>query len=141
MAVKGMIVEMATGASDYNGNGKFPPVFAKIQHVCTSHSGSIHSYASHVASSNNIAHIKFTTAYYICEVEKKALGQVFSGYFGFPCQFSFHQQLHIHHHLSSGAGTIGQLVADVPSGLSLAPPQETKKKKEQLKTTFLKIKK
>jgi hypothetical protein len=28
---------------------------------------------------------------------------------------------------SSGAGTIGQLVADVPSGLSLTPPQETKK--------------
>jgi hypothetical protein len=25
---------------------------------------------------------------------------------------------------SSGAGTIGQLVADVPSGLSLTPPQE-----------------
>jgi hypothetical protein len=35
--------------------------------------------------------------------------------------------LHIHHHLSSGAGTIGQLLADVPSGLSLTPPQETKK--------------
>jgi hypothetical protein len=29
-------------------------------------------------------------------------------------------------HLSSGAGTIGQLVADVPSGLSLTPPKETK---------------
>jgi hypothetical protein len=25
-------------------------------------------------------------------------------------------------HLSSGAGTVGQLVADVPSGLSLTPP-------------------
>jgi hypothetical protein len=32
------------------------------------------------------------------------------------------------HHLSSGAGTIGQLVADLPSGLSLTPPQETKTK-------------
>jgi hypothetical protein len=32
------------------------------------------------------------------------------------------------HHLSSGAGTIGQLVADVPSGLSVTPPQETEKK-------------
>jgi hypothetical protein len=31
------------------------------------------------------------------------------------------------HHLSSGAGAIGQLVADVPSGLRLTPPQETKK--------------
>jgi hypothetical protein len=30
------------------------------------------------------------------------------------------------HHLSSGAGTIGQLVADTQSGLSLTPRQETK---------------
>jgi hypothetical protein len=28
---------------------------------------------------------------------------------------------------SSGAGTIGQLAADVPSGLSLTPPHETRK--------------
>jgi hypothetical protein len=53
---------------------------------------------------------------------KLALGQVFFEYFGFPCQFSFHRLLQIHHHLSSGAGTIGQLVADVPSGLGLTPP-------------------
>jgi hypothetical protein len=26
-------------------------------------------------------------------VDKVALGQVFSEYFGFPCQFSFHQLL------------------------------------------------
>jgi hypothetical protein len=32
-------------------------------------------------------------------------------------------------HSSSGAGTIGQLVADVPSGLSLTPPQETEQNK------------
>jgi hypothetical protein len=31
--------------------------------------------------------------------------------------------------LSSGAGTINQLVADVPSGFSLTPPQETTTKK------------
>jgi hypothetical protein len=55
--------------------------------------------------------------------EEVALGQVSSEYFGFPCQFSFHRLLHIHH-LSSGAGTTGQLVADVPSGLSLTPPHE-----------------
>jgi hypothetical protein len=60
-------------------------------------------------------------------VDKVALGQVFSEYFGFPCQSSFHQMLH-NHHLSSGAGTIGQTVADVPSGISLTPPRETKKK-------------
>jgi hypothetical protein len=41
-------------------------------------------------------------------VDKVALGQVFSQYFGFPCQSSFHQLLHSHPHLSSGAGTIGQ---------------------------------
>jgi hypothetical protein len=32
------------------------------------------------------------------EVDKVALGQVFSEYFGFPCQFSFHQILHRHNH-------------------------------------------
>jgi fatty acid desaturase len=47
--------------------------------------------------------------------------------FGFLWQFSFHRLLHNHHHhLSSRAGTTGQLVADVPSGLSLTPPQEIK---------------
>jgi hypothetical protein len=30
-------------------------------------------------------------------VDKVALGQVFSEYFGFPCQFSFHQILHHNH--------------------------------------------
>jgi hypothetical protein len=58
-------------------------------------------------------------------VDKVALGQVFSEYFGFPCQFSFHRLLHTHH-LLPGAGTVGQMVADVPSELSLTPPQETK---------------
>jgi hypothetical protein len=51
-------------------------------------------------------------------VDKVALGQVFSVYFGFLCQFSFHRLIHTYH-LSSGTGTICQLVADVPSGLSL----------------------
>jgi hypothetical protein len=31
-------------------------------------------------------------------VDKVELGQVFSEDFGFPCQFSFHRLLHIHHH-------------------------------------------
>jgi hypothetical protein len=53
-------------------------------------------------------------------VDKVALGQVSSKYFGFRGQFSFHQTPHTH--LLSGAGTIGQLEADVPSGLSLTPP-------------------
>jgi hypothetical protein len=41
-------------------------------------------------------------------VDKVVPGQVFSEYFGFPCQSSFHRLLHNHLHLSSGAGTIGQ---------------------------------
>jgi hypothetical protein len=45
-------------------------------------------------------------------VIKVALWQVFSKYFSFPCQFSFVQMLHTH--LSSKAGTIGQLVANEP---------------------------
>jgi hypothetical protein len=59
-------------------------------------------------------------------VDKVALGQFFSKHFGFPCQFSFHRLLHTHH-LSRRIGIIGQIVADVPSGHSLTPPQETKK--------------
>jgi hypothetical protein len=50
---------------------------------------------------------------------KLELGQVFSEYFGFPCRFSFHQMLR--NHLSTEAGIIGQVVADVPSALSLNP--------------------
>jgi hypothetical protein len=49
--------------------------------------------------------------------------QVFSEYFGFSCQFSFQQMLY-----SQLARTIGQLVADVPSGLNLTPPHPTKQK-------------
>jgi hypothetical protein len=60
-------------------------------------------------------------------VEKEALGQVFSEYLGFSCQFSFRRLLHTHY-LSSGVGIIGQLLADVPSGLSLTAPQKLKKK-------------
>jgi hypothetical protein len=42
-------------------------------------------------------------------VDTVALGQVFSKYFGFPCQSSFHQLLHNHHHhLSFGVCTIRQ---------------------------------
>jgi hypothetical protein len=32
-------------------------------------------------------------------VDKVALRQIFSEYFGFPCQSSIHQFLHNHHHL------------------------------------------
>jgi hypothetical protein len=69
-------------------------------------------------------------------VEKVVLGKFFSEYFGFPCQFSFHRLLHTHHYISSGAGTIGQLIADVLIGLSLTPPQETETKL-QFRISFL----
>jgi hypothetical protein len=60
-------------------------------------------------------------------VDKVTLVQVFSKYFGFPYQFSFHRLLHIRRHLSSGSDTVGQTVANVPSGLGLTSSQETKK--------------
>jgi hypothetical protein len=44
------------------------------------------------------------------------LGHVFSEHFSFPWQFSFQQRLHTY--LSSGAGTMDTIVADVTSGLS-----------------------
>jgi hypothetical protein len=52
------------------------------------------------------------------------LGQVFSEYFGFSCQFYIPPTtLHSSSSSSSsGAGIIGQLVGDVPTGLSLTPP-------------------
>jgi hypothetical protein len=49
-------------------------------------------------------------------VDRVALGQVSSKSFSFP----FHQMLHTH--LSSGAGTVSPLVADMPGGLSLTLP-------------------
>jgi hypothetical protein len=41
-------------------------------------------------------------------VDKVVHGKIFSKYFGSPYQSSFHQLLHNHHHLSYGAGTVGQ---------------------------------
>jgi hypothetical protein len=60
-------------------------------------------------------------------VDKVALGQVFSEYFGFPCQLSFHQLLHIHVIIRGWYSR--SVVAGVPSGLivSLIPPHELKK--------------
>jgi hypothetical protein len=66
-----------------------------------------------------VSHVEFV-------MEKVTLGQVFSEYFGFPCQFLSHRLLHTHH-LSSGVGTTGQLVGNVPSRLTLTQHQETKK--------------
>jgi hypothetical protein len=55
-----------------------------------------------------------------------ALGKVFSEYFGFLSNsHSTKCSILIHH---PWAGTIAQIVADVPSGLNLIPPHEVKKK-------------
>jgi hypothetical protein len=59
-------------------------------------------------------------------VYKVAPEQVFSEYFDFPCQFSFHRRLQTHH-LLSGADTIRQIVADVTSGLIITPPKKLRK--------------
>jgi hypothetical protein len=63
--------------------------------------------------------IRSRSGYVVFVVDKVALGQVSSEYFGFPCQLSFHQILHPHN--LPGAGTIEQLVTDVPSGPSWTP--------------------
>jgi hypothetical protein len=66
-------------------------------------------------------------------VDKVALGQGFSEYFGFPCHSSFHQLLH-NHHLSSRAGTIGQ---EWPTyQVDSVSPHPEKLKKENYVTTL-----
>jgi hypothetical protein len=58
-------------------------------------------------------------------VDKVAMGQVFSKYFGFPCQLFHHcSTLIIINHS-------GQTVADKPNGLSLTSPKERKEEKPQ----------
>jgi hypothetical protein len=57
-------------------------------------------------------------------VDKAELGQIFSQYFGVPSH-SFDRLFHTYD-LLSGAGTIGQRVIELPSGLNLTPPQESK---------------
>jgi hypothetical protein len=62
-------------------------------------------------------------------VDKMALGQVFSEYFGFPCQSSFHQLLH--NHLIYHLGLYSRPeVAAVPGDVS---PTPWKKKKLRVK--------
>jgi hypothetical protein len=66
-------------------------------------------------------------SYGICGGQSGTGGQVFSEYFSFPCH-SFHQLLHTHHHPPSGAGTVGQIEADIPSGLGYTLHQDNEKK-------------
>jgi hypothetical protein len=69
-------------------------------------------------------------------VDKVALGQVFSEYFGFSCQSLLYQLLQNHHHLSSASGTVGQLVADVPNGQS-HPTENNNNKPETLLERYI----
>jgi hypothetical protein len=63
-------------------------------------------------------------------VDEVALRQVFSEFFSFPCHFLFRRLLHTHHRLLPRAGTIGQLVADVPNGLDLTSQHKKKMPKD-----------
>jgi hypothetical protein len=63
---------------------------------------------------------------------RSGTGAVYSEYFLFPYQFSFHRLLRTHH-LSSGAGTAGQSLVDVPSELSLSAPYKNKKTNNSFK--------
>jgi hypothetical protein len=60
-------------------------------------------------------------------VDEVALRQVFLRVLRFPLPIVI---LPTAPHSSSGDGTIGQIVSDVPSGVSLIPLQETRKKKK-----------
>jgi hypothetical protein len=60
-------------------------------------------------------------------VDRVALGQFFSNYFGFRCLFPFHRLVHTHRGPSPGCDIIGQIVVDVPSGLGFSSSQETAK--------------
>jgi hypothetical protein len=62
-------------------------------------------------------------------VDKAALGQVISEYFGFPCQ-SFHQLLHHHNHLGLKQKA---LLAAEPSGPNWTPLPTNQLKKLLLK--------
>jgi hypothetical protein len=59
----------------------------------------------------------------LCETcgRQSGIGAGFLWVLPFRCQ-SFHRVLHTLHHPTSGAGIIGLIVADVPSGLSLIIP-------------------
>jgi hypothetical protein len=65
-------------------------------------------------------------------VDEVTLTETFSEYFAFASTFLFHLLLRTHYHLSSWAGTIGQIAADAPSGLSLTAPKENKYNRKEM---------
>jgi hypothetical protein len=54
-------------------------------------------------------------------LDNAELVQVFSMYFGLPCQ-SFYRLFHIQHYLLPGADIIGQTMTEGTRSLSLTPP-------------------
>jgi hypothetical protein len=64
-------------------------------------------------------------------MDKAALAQVFSEYFRRPYQ-SIQRLLHTHRP-SAGAGAVGQMVADAPSGFSLIPTKNKQTNKQRNK--------
>jgi hypothetical protein len=72
------------------------------------------------------ARVQARTGHVEFVVDKVALGQVFSSTSVSPANSHSIDCSHIHH-LPSGAGTTGQLVADLSRGLILNPHQETNK--------------
>jgi hypothetical protein len=63
-------------------------------------------------------------------VDKMAPGQVFSDYFGFPCQPHFIPPTSPSSQ-SPGTGTIGQYMASVPRGHPIWTPPPTIRKKQR----------
>jgi hypothetical protein len=79
-----------------------------------------------LAEDSQQTEISLKTMYLISNTQRQAgvRYQVRScGICGGQSDTKFHQILHTHP--SSGAGTIAQLMADLPRGLSLTAPQET----------------
>jgi hypothetical protein len=72
-------------------------------------------------------------------VDNVALGQVFSEYFNFPCQFSFHRLPHPHY-LLSGAGTVGWIMAGIPKHSVSPQSKEIKKWKGKVASVHYDIK-
>jgi hypothetical protein len=98
-----------------NGNGR--AIAQEVSRWLTSHRGGPES-----------SHVGFV-------MDKVELGQVFSEYFGFPSQSSFHQFLHNHHHLSSGAGTTGQYWPQYQETQSRPTKNNNNNKYQRQKTT------
>jgi hypothetical protein len=71
----------------------------------------------------------------ICGGQSSTGADVFTGYIGFPYQ-SVHLLLGTHYHPSPRAGTVGQTVADLPSGLSLNVTQKTNPHNSYIKNIF-----